>query len=96
MDMDKMRRSRVGKESEAKTKRSNKDYDPRDMIGGENYSKDTIGVSYESIERITDKAVLLIISGVKKWVPKSMIKDADNEMVIVSAWWADKEGVEGF
>jgi len=67
-----------------------------DIIGASDYDGETVGVSYEGIEYVTNLAAKIIIDGEKFWVPKSVIVDADDETVIVKSWWAEKEGLESF
>jgi hypothetical protein len=68
--------------------------EPSDLIGYEGRpSPDTCGISYDAIEHVTDKAVLISMDGSKKWVPKSQIVDADEENLVVTEWWAVKNEV---
>lgn len=90
MNMDKMRGA---KKAEDKREKRSK-FSPDDLVG-DGYDGDTVGVCYESIEHVTEKASLLVIDGEKVWVPKSMVTEADDEAIIVSKWWADKQGIEG-
>lgn len=64
---------------------------------------DTVTFSVDGVEAETDKAILVEIEGEKRWVPKSQIHD-DSEVyskrsgegggsLIVSTWWADKNGL---
>lgn len=65
----------------------------------------TASFEVEAVEAETDKAILVEIEGEKMWVPKSQIDD-DSEVyskksgegggtLIVSEWWAKKNGLEG-
>jgi hypothetical protein len=68
--------------------------DPSDLIGYEGRpSPETIGIAHQGIEHVTDKAALVIVHGSKIWVPKSQIVDADEENLVVTSWWADKNDV---
>jgi hypothetical protein len=77
-------------------KRAGSKWGPDDIVGGEDYRGETVGVSYERIEHVTSEAALLVIEGEKKWCPKSLIREADEQAVIVAKFWAEKNGVEAW
>ena len=61
----------------------------------------TVTFDVEAVEAETERAILVRIEGEKVWVPKSQIDD-DSEvyskesgagLLIVSEWWAEKEGL---
>lgn len=84
MDMDKMRR---GKKMESK-------WDIDDIAGYEGGSgTETVAVEYDSIEHVTDKAALVCISGDNYWLPKSQIVEGDDEYIIITRWFAEKENI---
>jgi hypothetical protein len=70
-----------------------KDWTPEDLIDGFSVKGETVGIPYEEIKHVTEKAALLIISGEEHWIPKSMIEDADESVIYVSVWFAEKEGI---
>lgn len=51
-----------------------------------------IYVNYDEIEHQTDEAILFVINSEQIWLPKSQIKDHDenSKVVIIPKWIADK------
>ncbi len=66
--------------------------DPYDMIGYNGNDIDGQEVSYDDIIKFTDAAVLLNIDGDEVWIPKSQIIDANDEIIIITYWLAEKQG----
>ncbi len=56
---------------------------------------DCVYIDHEGVEYKSDGATLFNIHGEKKWIPKSIIVDEGDEVVVVKKWWAKKEGIEG-
>jgi hypothetical protein len=49
----------------------------------------------------TDKALLCVINGKERWVPKSVVDDdsevygvGDEGKLVIHEWWAEKEEIE--
>ena len=70
-----------------------KNLDPKDLIDGSAIRGDTIEIPYEALKHITKAAGLLAIDGEDRWIPKSMIADADEEKIEISQWFAEEEGI---
>jgi len=95
IDREKMRR---GKADSDRRDRDNgggkpkKQWSTDDIVGYDGRpDPKTASFPYEGIEHVTDKGALLIVDGEKHWVPRSQIIDADDERVIVTQWWAEKQ-----
>lgn len=63
-------------------------------------SGDAAYISGVKCTRATDKAILVVIDGDEKWVPKSCLHDdsevydeGDEGELAVKSWWAEKEGL---
>lgn len=84
MDMGKMRR---GRKKEAK-------WDVDEIVGYEGGpNTEVVGIEYDSIEHVSPKAALVCIDGDNYWIPKSQIVEADEEAIMVTQWFAEKEGI---
>ena len=52
------------------------------------------GVVHETQPGTKDEgAILFRINGDQVWIPKKLIDDYDEDVVVVKKWWADKEGI---
>lgn len=51
-------------------------------------------IEHDGIARETDKATLYRIRGEEVWLPKSQIKDSNEEIVAIPAWLAEKHDLE--
>jgi len=56
------------------------------------YDNETVEIEIVNKVRETDQAVLFNIEGDEFWIPKSVIDDMDECMVVVQKWFAKKEG----
>ena len=63
-------------------------------------SPDAVYLSDVTVKRETDKALLCVIEGEDKWIPKSCIHDdsecfadGDTGELAIKTWWAEKEGL---
>lgn len=52
---------------------------------------ETTTLEYDNLLYETDKAVLFVLNGEEKWVPKSLIVDISKNEVEVYTWFAEKE-----
>jgi hypothetical protein len=61
-----------------------------------------INVEFESVKRITDKAILFVVDGEDVWIPVSQIAPSDRDQyeegdtdgsVSVSEWFANQKGL---
>ena len=69
----------------------------RQMVYGNDDSAyiDHRGMVHETQKGSSDEgAILFVIKGEKVWIPKKLIKDHDDKVVIVQKWWAEKNGLE--
>lgn len=56
---------------------------------------DLVGLQHEGrLVHETDRAILVVCKGEEIWVPKSQIGDADDEALMITKWWAEKEGLD--
>lgn len=55
---------------------------------------DDVYLEHDGCLRETDKAKLYSVHGEEIWIPKSVIKDDGDEIVIVAKWFASKNGLE--
>jgi len=56
------------------------------------YDDETVEIEIVNKVHETDHAVLFNIEGDEFWIPKSVIDDMDECMVVVQKWFAKKEG----
>ena len=56
----------------------------------------SVYMSYDVREYETDDAVLYIVDGKKRWVPKSVIDEEDDndKVAIIQDWWARDKGIK--
>jgi hypothetical protein len=72
----------------AKSKKDGIDYDSlalSDATSGAEFE-------YESIQKITDKAVLLVVDGDEQWIPKSQIIEINKNIVELTHFIANQIG----
>lgn len=67
--------------------------DLHDLADGCRYQGQTEGVPHDGVIRWTDRAALINFDGEEKWIPRSQIVDIDHEGVILTQWFARKEGL---
>jgi hypothetical protein len=51
-------------------------------------------LEHDGVIRETDKAKCFLIENEEIWIPKSLIKDENEELVAVPQWFAKKNGLE--
>jgi len=58
---------------------------------------DVIWCALEKKVRETERAVLLQLENEldPRWIPRSCIENMDDEVVGISTWFAEREGIEG-
>ena len=53
-------------------------------------------ICHDGISHETESTVLFYFDERDVWIPKSVINDYDDLVVEVEAWFAEKEGLEGY
>ena len=70
-----------------------KEWSPDDIVGYEGEPDPvTVTVIFETILHVTDKGVKLMIAEEEMWVPKGQIVAADDGVMEVTLWIAEKSG----
>lgn len=58
--------------------------------------KRTLNVAHDGLLAETEKAILLLIDGDEKWIPRSQVGLVYNKHAEVSEWWVLKEGLDPY
>ena len=57
---------------------------------------ETIEIGYDEEKHNSGKATLFIIGDEEKWIPNSLIKSKDEDLIEIPLWFAEKEELEGY
>lgn len=54
-----------------------------------------VEVAYSKVNKLTDKAILLVIDDEEVWIPRSQITEMAGDTITVTKWIADEKGLDG-